>query len=384
MIHRTGRDRLLHRAIDGLYEAATEPTAWTATLDLFDQLFGANSAHMFLWDEAASARVASNRSNSFADNHPEWDHFHRMNPRREILRSLPLATPMNCADYIDDRAVSRSEYFTDYSLPAGRRYLLGTYAYKENNITTAFAVMRSPGQQPFDATETSLLAQIMPHLRRVAHIDRRMRAARQAGSLIGAALDRLTDAVLVVDAGTRIIRTNFAAEEMLAASSVLCSRQGRFQATDESNTAKLRNLIENAAQLKKEDDGDSGGAMALDLPDGRRWVVVVAPLLPRTAIFDLTDRRLALVVVSKVQTSASVQRHLRAAFQLTPAEARLAERIISGTTLAEAASELEVQLTTLRTQLKSIFLKADTQRQGELMQLGALFDKIRWASGSDA
>lgn len=376
-MHRTSLDRLLRRAVDGLYEAATEPTAWSETLDMFDELFGANSAHMFLWDEAASARVDSNRSNSFADNHPEWDHFHRINPRREILRSLPLATPMNCADYIDDKAVSRSEYFTDYSLPAGRRYLLGTYAYKANNITTAFAVMRSPGQQPFDATETSLLAHIMPHLRRAAHIDRRMRGAWKAGSLIGAALDRLTDGVLVVDSGTRIIRANVAAEEMLEKSSALRSRSGRLQATDEGSTTKLRKLIEGAAKLKQQDGGNGGGAMAMDMPDGLRWIVVVAPLMPRAAIFDLTDQRLALVVVSKVQTSVSVQRHLRAAFQLTPAEARLAERIVSGSTLTEAASELDVQTTTLRTQLKSIFLKTDMNRQGELMQLGSLFDKIR-------
>jgi PAS domain-containing protein len=374
---KTARDRLLHRAVDGLYEAATDPTAWTDTLDMFDQVFGAESAHLFSWDEADSIRVASNRSSSFADNHPEWDHFQRMNPRREILRSLPLATPMNCADYIDDRAVSRSEYFTDYSLPAGRRYLLGTYAYKENNITTAFAVMRGPGRRPFDAAETSLLAHVMPHLRRAAHIDRRMRAAHQASSLIGAALDRLTDAVLVVDAGTRIIRVNVAAEDMFASSSALGSKSGRLHATDESNTTKLRKLIDDAARIRRQDDGNTGGAMVLNTPDGLRWVVVVAPLLPRAALFDLTDRRLALVVASRIPTSASVQGHLRTAFQLTSAEARLAERIVRGTTLGEAASEFDVQLATLRTQLKSIFLKTDTQRQGELMQLGALFLKSR-------
>jgi DNA-binding CsgD family transcriptional regulator/PAS domain-containing protein len=291
---------------------------------------------------------------------------------------------MNCADYIDDRAVSRSEYFTDYSLPAGRRYLLGTYAYKENNVTTAFAVMRRPGQQPFNASEASLLAHLIPHLRRVAHIDRRMRAAQQADGLIGAALDRLSDAVLVVDSGMRIIQTNVAAEEMLSSTSGLHSKSGRLQAADHNDTAKLRKLIEDAARFKRQDNEDCGGAMALEMPDDLRSVVVVAPLMPRAAIFGLSDRRLALVVVSRLQTPASVQRYLRTAFQLTPAEARLAERIVRGTTLAEAASELEVQVSTLRTQLKSIFLKADTQRQGDLMKLGALFDKIRetWVTGS--
>jgi len=55
----------------------------------------------------------------------------------------------------------------------------------------------------------------------------------------------------------------------------------------------------------------------------------------------------------------------------------LSSLLLEGCTLTEAAERLEVQVSTVRTQLKSIFWKTGTHRQGELMKLlsGALLLK---------
>jgi DNA-binding CsgD family transcriptional regulator len=57
------------------------------------------------------------------------------------------------------------------------------------------------------------------------------------------------------------------------------------------------------------------------------------------------------------------------AFRLTPAEARLAVHLASGASLTEAADEFGVTHNTVRAQLRSIFDKTDTHRQGELVRL---------------
>lgn len=375
-MHRPSFDLRLQQAIDGLYEAVAEPEAWADTLDSFDRLFRSNSAHLFLWDDATDRRVAAHRSRSFEENHPEWDYFQRINPRRKILLGLPYGTPMNCADHLDDTAVARSEYFVDYSLPAGRRYLLGAYAIKQASVVTAFAVMRAPGQQAFDTADTAMFGLVMPHLRRAARIDRRMRAAREDGDLIGAALDRLGDAVLVVDATGRVVRGNAAAHGMFEAGDVLWARDGRLRAGREAETTRLRRLIADAAGPSVAARASHGGTMVMENQGGARWAVLVAPLMPRAAVFDLADRRLVLVIVSKLDTPRSVEQRLRQAFALTPAEARLAGRIVAGQQLDAIAAELGVGLATLRTQLKRVFEKTETRRQGQLMQVGARLARV--------
>jgi DNA-binding CsgD family transcriptional regulator len=72
----------------------------------------------------------------------------------------------------------------------------------------------------------------------------------------------------------------------------------------------------------------------------------------------------------------SVEQRLQQAFALTPAEARLAGRIVAGQQLDHIAAELGVRLATLRTQLKRVFEKTETRRQGQLMQIGARLASI--------
>jgi DNA-binding CsgD family transcriptional regulator len=57
------------------------------------------------------------------------------------------------------------------------------------------------------------------------------------------------------------------------------------------------------------------------------------------------------------------------AFQLTPAEVRLAVHLASGVSLTEAAERFGVTHNTVRAQLRSIFDKTDTHRQADLVRL---------------
>jgi DNA-binding CsgD family transcriptional regulator len=60
---------------------------------------------------------------------------------------------------------------------------------------------------------------------------------------------------------------------------------------------------------------------------------------------------------------------LRSLFDLTPAEARLAQRLASGDTVEEVAKALHIKMTTARTQLAAIFAKTETRRQAKLVAI---------------
>jgi DNA-binding CsgD family transcriptional regulator len=56
-------------------------------------------------------------------------------------------------------------------------------------------------------------------------------------------------------------------------------------------------------------------------------------------------------------------------FDLSPAEARLAQKLARGKSLEEASQSLEIKLNTARSQLSAIFQKTGTRRQARLVAL---------------
>ena len=58
---------------------------------------------------------------------------------------------------------------------------------------------------------------------------------------------------------------------------------------------------------------------------------------------------------------------LRALFDLTHAEAKLAQYLSRGDSLEEVAEKLSIKMTTARTQLAAVFAKTETRRQAKLV-----------------
>jgi DNA-binding CsgD family transcriptional regulator len=60
---------------------------------------------------------------------------------------------------------------------------------------------------------------------------------------------------------------------------------------------------------------------------------------------------------------------LKDRFDLTPAEARLVARLMTGESLRSCSKALGIQYETVRTNLKSVFQKTKTHRQAELVMV---------------
>ena len=76
-----------------------------------------------------------------------------------------------------------------------------------------------------------------------------------------------------------------------------------------------------------------------------------------------------LVVHGILEMSSLPTDLLWRAFSLTESEARLAEALLNGATLADFAKEREVSKQTLRNQLVGVMRKTGTRRQSELVSL---------------
>src|SRR6516165_4810974 len=80
-------------------------------------------------------------------------------------------------------------------------------------------------------------------------------------------------------------------------------------------------------------------------------------------------RRLALIVVVDPMRHAPSETDLAEFFGLSPAEARLAAALIAGKRLSAVAADRGVQITTVRTQLRSVLRKVGVKRQSDLLRM---------------
>jgi DNA-binding CsgD family transcriptional regulator len=72
------------------------------------------------------------------------------------------------------------------------------------------------------------------------------------------------------------------------------------------------------------------------------------------------------------------EERLRSLFDLTAAEARLAQRLACGDSVEEVARDLSIKMTTARTQLAAIFAKTETRRQARLVAILARVAHLEW------
>ena len=115
--------------------------------------------------------------------------------------------------------------------------------------------------------------------------------------------------------------------------------------------------------------GDSGGGSLIQLspnPAQAPLQVMVTPVAANAALG--THQPSALILVHGPQGADSGSHLLQQIFGLTPAEARLARLILEGRSPGDAAIQLQVSVSTIRTQLSAVLKKTGAQRQSDLVR----------------
>ena len=182
-------------------------------------------------------------------------------------------------------------------------------------------------------------------------------------------LDRLPQAVVLVDPKGTVARLNERAAEIVAQGDGLMIHHGVLRCARPADTAALHRLIGDAAQRDGCGDGTMRCGLPIHRPVGRRpLTALVTALRDRNALTN-GEAVIAVLVTDPEDAPALDVQMLRDWYGLTPAEARLAVLLASGLSVGEIVERLGVGANTVRTHLKSIFGKTETSRQGELIRL---------------
>lgn len=351
------------RLMTGIYESVLQPDGWAAVLqDLSGQL-AVDNLHFMVWRaDEEGPRYSLSRGMDEAMEAGYRAHYGAIDPRRLLVAQWEPGRWLACHQHFDRRTVARSEFFQDYLIPGGCRYLLGTRLAHGDGLDAYLGMHRAAGRPAFDASEIELVERLTPHLQRAVRIWLRTEELRDRARLGTEALDEMELGVMAVGAGGRLFHANRRAEALLRAGDALRLQAGVLAAAGDG-AARLQSALAEAVATRQSQ------SLHLVAPSGPCSLTIL-PLPAAGPLARLLDRAELLVLASHgASRRMPTARQLMQLFGLTPAEARLAKALAGGDALDAYAQENDLGMTTVRSHLRSVFTKTGTRRQAGLVRL---------------
>lgn len=359
--------------INQVYEVAFEPSLWPRCLETWRTTFGASQAkfaYYDLKDRDGSIEVAAGTDPHFTELFRL--RYARLNPwMRNAHDKYRAGQVLHGEMLLSNEELVRTEFYNDFMRPQDLHYWAGPTLLRNDHVLGALLVSRSRSVGRFTDEELAFQRELTPHLQRGAALYRKFREIELSRSCLLEAIESFETGVILLDSRARVAAHNRAAAEVLEnRDGLTLERGGTLGAIDRSSRAELARLIDNALQLSVGSGRNPAGTLSIPRASGRRpFSVHVSPVTipPEERTADLPYA--CVLAVDPEKELDAAKRKLSIIFGLTAAEATLAVLLSRGKSLAAAATEMGVSMNTIRTHLKRIFSKTDTNRQGELVAM---------------
>jgi DNA-binding CsgD family transcriptional regulator len=265
-----------------------------------------------------------------------------------------------------------TRFYREWAEPRGFCDSIWTILEKSATAAAGVSILRDRRQGLADDAARRRLGLLSPHFRRAVAIGKVIDLHKVEAAALADTLDGLATAMVLVDAGGRVVHANTAAHAMLAEGSPIRLAGGKLVAIDAAANQALHDVVMNA------DGGNmtvgvKGIAVPLSAHDGERHVAHVLPLtsgarrkagVAYSAVAAVFVRKAALDLPHPLEAIART-------FKLTPAEMRVLMMIIEVGGVPEVVSALGVSGPTVKTHLQHVFQKTGTSRQADLVKLVA-------------
>ena len=248
------------------------------------------------------------------------------------------------------------------AVPGGAPHILDLVAEGGGGIVRV-PLLREP-ENPFSVADATLVSRLAPVLRLLVRccggaalpaVPPRLDVSVTESLL--AVFDQLGLGLCLVDAELRPILVSGRALR----SGVLRRRQDRLGTAERGTDARLRAAVADVLAVR------DGPVQGLNLGGGARPSRVLVTALGGKA--GAPPARIAALILLPDGPPRHIERVIQSMFGLTPVEARIAKLLGDGMTPNEAALAMRMRPATLRSYLKSVFVKLDVHRQSELVRL---------------
>jgi DNA-binding CsgD family transcriptional regulator len=338
--------------------AAVDPTRWDAAMDIASEATDSFGAILVPVRGRAPNFPMSDLMRPVMDDYVRDGWIHR----DERYRSVPTFLRRGVSsefDFTTNEEIARSPFYQEF-LGRHRLRWLGGVKIGEGEDIWALALQRSVAQGPFQPDELNRLAALSRRLAGAAELARAFGFARMEGAL--AAFEASRSPAAAIDRMGEVVRLNRCAERLIGRDLQVVRK--RFASSDRDATAALDRALHALIW------GGEAFQPAVVLPRHEARPLIAYPSRLSGAAPEGFAACAGFVVFVDLEARLAPDAGAFAnAFGLTPAEARLAARLLGEESLETAARRLGVAVETARNQLKRVYEKTGAHRQAQLVGL---------------
>lgn len=311
--------------------------------------------------------------------------YHRLDPHAQYLEPKPVGTMVAYSREFSPALIDRHPFYQDFLIPYGVRHSHGAKLFQDESTTALLGMHRAVGKEAIDGSDWQVAEQLCFHLQRAIEIYLGMQPTFAHAAVGRDTLDRMTAPVFLIDERRRVVLQNAAATRACGVSLPLYVDAAGRLCCESVNIDGELTLALRALKLSGDGGLQHGGAV------DRVIVRVPWPGKPRPALACFLALRpgatmgafgaqaLAMLVVHDANATANIDPFgLSVAFELSPAEARVAVALANGASPKDIARRHGVSYNTVRSQVASVHAKFGVSRTADLvatihtMSFGAL------------
>lgn len=276
--------------------------------------------------------------------------------------------------HIDDVYIQSSDLYQTILLPIGLYYLAVHDLLWDEDLCVVFGVHTSKERQPLNRKELGFLDRLLPHLRRIVMLQKHIYEFSNKAIVGFTLIDKLMQPIMLLNLSGQISHLNIAAKQLVNKNKILKIENNRLILPEPYQSQLIQNLqhIEYLFKLKQLLSEQILDDSCIKITDQNNEVLYIFAtlLVSEQEIKAFGIRPSVMLTFYHPSHSSTVDVHLlHTAFNLSPAEARVALLLLEGDLPKEIATKHQVHLDTIRKQLQSIYKKTSTSRQAELVKL---------------
>jgi len=367
----SGKSPNLLPLVELIYDAAADATLWPAVLDQVGDAI--NSEQITIWlgtpgattpHIAASTRSVSQDTMSHAEAVQPADQFDD-----QCRVALPAATARHGYPVGDNAETAIGATCRNCELRHGTCCPYGLKVRLNDKPAAYLICMRPRTRGSFEDLDGSVLKQLVPHLQRSFRLYLENEQAKSLARNLKYALDGLDRAIFGLNREGAIVLSNRRAERIVEAADGLEAVQGRLAASSIRDNSELQSRIARCLAAGNDPGSFPNTILLVSRASGKPPLQLL--IVPTNAASSTGETGLAtlILIADPARESQSCAPILGQMYGLTPTECRLADLLLQGFEVRDAAGKLRTTLETARFHVKRILAKTGTRRQTELMRL---------------
>lgn len=360
-----------------IYDAALDAKRWPQVLASCCAEFASQSALIFGHDFTDHSAEVTGGPSSLGAHHGFDDstihalaaHYSSANVWLQDEQLHREGKVVNSSRLYPDHQLLRTEW-GDWMARMDKFYSFAAVVEKRAQRSFNLSLLRSRRCGSYTPSEEARLAVLMPHLQTAFALHRRLHRAEALAHASLAVLDSLPMGVVLLGDGAQMLHANARARQLASATRLLHfgadDRLHTWSANEDARLQRaMRSVVSTGAGRQVT---ASGTAMRLHALDGSRLHLLVAPLPQWSQPFGQYAAG-AVFINDPSVSMPSLMPALQGLYQMTPAEARLAQALVNGLSLQEYAAQQALSVHTVRSQFKAAAAKVGTGRQADFVRL---------------